>query len=217
MGRSILEAKQKLPLGKRTLALLYAADYANQLMHKVIPALEAGCIVLADRYIFTPMARNTVRGLPRRWSRDLFGFTVKPDLVFYLDVDPDELFHRVFQKYSGSRLLRVRVRPGPLGRPLRLLRQIPADDDEGVQVYGAGIRACADRRQQTGRPGQGRPAAPHRWVSAWESIGHPRAISPAATRNSPRGVDGSLRDFWGGRTRKIRTTSEERSEGSKPQ
>jgi len=101
MSNSILEAKQSLPLGKRTLTLLYAADCANQLMHKVIPALEAGCIVLADRYIYTLMARSTVRGLPRRWSRDLFGFTIKPDLVFYLDVDPRELFHRVFQKYSG--------------------------------------------------------------------------------------------------------------------
>ncbi|MDA4128980.1 MAG: dTMP kinase [Thaumarchaeota archaeon] len=101
IGKGILEAKQKLPLGKKTLALFYAADFADQLEHKIIPALEAGYIVLADRYIFTLIARSTVRGLPRKWSHDLFGFTIKPDLVFYLDVEPDELFHRVFQKYSG--------------------------------------------------------------------------------------------------------------------
>ncbi|HZW84643.1 MAG TPA: dTMP kinase [Nitrososphaerales archaeon] len=101
IGRGILQAKQKLPLGKMTLALFYAADFADQLEHKIIPALEAGYIVLADRYIFTLIARSTVRGLPRKWSHDLFGFTIRPDLVFYLDVDPDELFHRVFQKSSG--------------------------------------------------------------------------------------------------------------------
>lgn len=100
IGKGILEAKQKLPLGKKTLTLFYAADFADQLEHKIIPALEAGYIILADRYIYTLIARSTVRGISRRWSHDLFGFTIKPDLVFYLDVQPEELFHRVFQKYA---------------------------------------------------------------------------------------------------------------------
>jgi dTMP kinase len=100
IGAGILEAKHKLPLGKKTLALFYAADFADQLEHKIIPALHAGYVVLADRYIYTLMARSTVRGISRAWSHDLFGFAVKPDLVFYLDVQPEELFHRVFQKYG---------------------------------------------------------------------------------------------------------------------
>jgi dTMP kinase len=101
IGAGILEAKHKLPLGKKTLALFYAADFADQLEHKIIPALHAGYIVLADRYIFTLMARNSVRGISRAWSHDLYGFAIKPDLVFYLDVPPEELFHRVFQKYGS--------------------------------------------------------------------------------------------------------------------
>jgi dTMP kinase len=100
IGAGILEAKHKLPLGKKTLALFYAADFADQLEHKIIPALHAGYVVLADRYIYTLMARSIVRGISRSWSHDLFGFAVKPDLVFYLDVPPEELFHRVFQKYG---------------------------------------------------------------------------------------------------------------------
>jgi dTMP kinase len=101
IGTGILEAKHKLPLGKKTLALFYAADFADRLEHKIIPALHAGYVVLADRYIYTLMARSTVRGISRAWSHDLFGFAVKPDLVFYLDVPPEELFHRVFQKYGS--------------------------------------------------------------------------------------------------------------------
>jgi dTMP kinase len=101
IGRGILQAKQKLPLGKKTLTLFYAADFADQLEHKIIPALQAGYIVLADRYIYTLMARSIVRGISRRWSHELFGFALKADLVFYLDVNPYELFHRVFQKYSS--------------------------------------------------------------------------------------------------------------------
>lgn len=101
IGAGILEAKHKLPLGKKTLALFYAADFADQLEHKIIPALHAGYVVLADRYIYTLMARSTVRGTSRSWSHGLFGFAIKPELVFYLDVPPEELFHRVFEKYGS--------------------------------------------------------------------------------------------------------------------
>lgn len=98
IGSGILEAKRNVSLGKKTLALFYAADFADQLEHKIIPALQAGYIVLADRYIYTLMARNSVRGISRAWSHDLFSFTIIPDLVFYLDVDPYKLVHRVFEK-----------------------------------------------------------------------------------------------------------------------
>jgi len=100
IGQGILEAKQKLPLGKKTLTLFYAADFVEQLEHKIIPALQAGYVVLADRYIYTLISRSIVRGISSRWSHDLYGFAPKADLVFYLDVQPDELFHRVFQKYG---------------------------------------------------------------------------------------------------------------------
>src|SRR5579863_2400087 len=73
----ILEAKQKLPVGTKTLTLFYAADFADQLEHKIIPALQAGYLVLADRYIYTLMARSIVRALSRRCSHDVFGFAVK--------------------------------------------------------------------------------------------------------------------------------------------
>lgn len=98
ISRGILEAKRNISLGKRTLALFYAADFADQLEHKIIPALQSGYIVLADRYIYTLMARNTVRGIARKWSSDLYSFALIPDLVFYLDVDPSVLVHRVFAK-----------------------------------------------------------------------------------------------------------------------
>lgn len=98
IGEGILEAKRNFVLGRRTLSLFYAADFADQLENKIIPALRAGYIVLADRYIFTLMARDAARRISRTWSHALYGFALKPDLVFYLDVDPNELIHRVFQK-----------------------------------------------------------------------------------------------------------------------
>jgi len=98
ISQGILEAKRNVSLGKRTLALFYAADFADQLEQKIIPALQSGHVVLADRYIYTLMARNTIRGIKRKWSSDLFSFALVPDMTFYVDVDPYTLVHRVFEK-----------------------------------------------------------------------------------------------------------------------
>jgi dTMP kinase len=94
ISQGILEAKRNLVLGKRTISLFYAADFADQLENKIIPALHSGYVVLADRYIYTLMARDAVRGISTSWSHNLFGFAMKP-------VEPNELVHRVFQKNSS--------------------------------------------------------------------------------------------------------------------
>ena len=98
VSEGIMEAKKEHMLGRRTMSLFYAADFADQLENKIIPSLRAGYIVLADRYIYTLMARAAVRKESRKWLHQLFGFAIVPDLVFYIDVDPNELVHRVFQK-----------------------------------------------------------------------------------------------------------------------
>jgi dTMP kinase len=49
VGNVISEAKKGNILGKTTLSLLYCTDFADQLENKIIPALNAGYIVLADR------------------------------------------------------------------------------------------------------------------------------------------------------------------------
>ena len=100
IGQGILEAKRSFVLGRRTISLFYAADFADQLENKIIPGLRSGYIVLSDRYIYTLMAREAVRGISSSWSHNLYGFALRPDLVFYLDVDPNELVHRVFRKNS---------------------------------------------------------------------------------------------------------------------
>src|ERR671910_1866435 len=101
ISEGILWAKEHRLLRKRTMSLFYAADFADQLENKIIPALRAGYIVLADRYIYTLMARDSVRGISRTWSHNLFGFAIIPDLVYYLDVNPSTLIHRVFEKNSS--------------------------------------------------------------------------------------------------------------------
>ena len=98
ISKGITEAKKDFLIGRKTMALYYAADVADQLENKIIPALKAGFIVISDRYIYTLIARSSVRGIDKNWLHNLFSFAIKPDLVLYMDVDPYNLIHRVFQK-----------------------------------------------------------------------------------------------------------------------
>ncbi len=88
-------------LGKTTMALFYAVDFADQLENKIVPALSAGTVVLADRYIFTLMARAVVRGATRNWAQRLYAFALKPDLTIFLDTRTDLLMHRAFGRYGS--------------------------------------------------------------------------------------------------------------------
>jgi len=90
-------AKASNTLNKLTFVLLYATDFADRLEKEIIPALKAGFIVLADRYIYTALARAAVRGVDRAWLRSLYGFAIVPHLVFYLKVDVDTVTRRVLE------------------------------------------------------------------------------------------------------------------------
>jgi len=85
-------------LSRTTLALFYATDFADQLENIILPALRAGFIVLADRYIYTLMARDMVRGMDQAWLKNLYGVALEPDGVFYLSVEPLELVQRNLAK-----------------------------------------------------------------------------------------------------------------------
>ena len=54
--------------------------------------------MLADRYIYTLMARDMVRGMDEAWLKNLYGIALVPDAVFYLNVSPEELVQRNFAK-----------------------------------------------------------------------------------------------------------------------
>lgn len=98
VAKELSEAKEGHILGRTTMSLFYATDFADQLEHVIVPALRAGNIVLADRYIYTLMARDVVRGVPRGWVEKIYGIAVVPDAVFYLRVSPKLLVERNLEK-----------------------------------------------------------------------------------------------------------------------
>jgi len=92
------QAQQGNILSHTTLSLFYATDFADQLENIILPGLRAGFMVLADRYIYTLMVRDMVRGIDLAWLKNLYGIALVPDAVFYLNVEPEELVERTFAK-----------------------------------------------------------------------------------------------------------------------
>jgi dTMP kinase len=81
-----------------TLALMYGTDFFDQLERRILPALRSGLIVLADRYIYTLIARAAVRGIGRDYLHGIYEMALKPDLTFWLNVKPEVAFDREFKK-----------------------------------------------------------------------------------------------------------------------
>ncbi len=93
-------AKKKNLLSPRTFSLLHAVDFADRLEQIIIPALKAGFIVLADRYVYTAFARDVARGVDKDWVRKVYGFAVRPDLTLYFRVDENVSLERICSNRS---------------------------------------------------------------------------------------------------------------------
>ena len=94
-GEGIDRAMRGNTLDNFTLNLFYATDFWDRMEKGIVPALRAGMVVLADRYIFTLIARARVRGVPAKWLDDMLEFAIIPSKVFYLDIDVENLLTRV--------------------------------------------------------------------------------------------------------------------------
>ena len=90
----LARARTGSPLQPLTYSLLYCADHMDRTQRVIVPALQGGEIVLADRYIYTAFARDAARGLDSAWVRNLYHFAIPPDAVFYLHISPDEAVRR---------------------------------------------------------------------------------------------------------------------------
>ncbi len=87
--------KRRKLLTPMSFSLIHAADFSSRVYAQVLPALEAGAIVLADRYVYTAFARDAARGVNRRWLRDAYSFAVPPTAAFYFSVPLDEAVNRI--------------------------------------------------------------------------------------------------------------------------
>jgi len=94
-SRGIRRAKEGNTLGSNAFNLFYATDFADRLERQILPALRAGFVMLTDRYVYSLIARAIVRGADPDWIKSVFSFSLKPDAVFYLRIEVEDLVPRV--------------------------------------------------------------------------------------------------------------------------
>jgi dTMP kinase len=87
--------KKKGLLTPTTFSLLHATDFADRYERNILPLLEAGYFVLADRYVYTAFARDITRGCHPAWVRKLYSYAAKPDLTLYFRVPVDVAVSRI--------------------------------------------------------------------------------------------------------------------------
>ena len=89
------KGKKEKSFVRKNFSLLHAVDFADRLERTIKPALKAGFVVLADRYVYTAFARDVAREVDPKWVRNMYGFAIKPDMTFYFDVSPKDSLERI--------------------------------------------------------------------------------------------------------------------------
>jgi dTMP kinase len=84
--RATSKGKKRFLLTPTTFSLIHATDLADRFERQILPLLQAGYIVLADRYVYTAYVRDVVRGCSPGWVRNLYSFAVRPAITFYFRV-----------------------------------------------------------------------------------------------------------------------------------
>ncbi len=80
------KGKKKALLTPTTFSLLHATDFADRYEKNIYTLLRAGYIVLADRYVYTALARDSVRGCDKKWVENIYNYAIQPDIVFYFRI-----------------------------------------------------------------------------------------------------------------------------------
>ncbi len=118
------KGKKKAILTPTTFSLLHATDFADRYERNIYPLLRAGYIVLSDRYIYTALARDIVRGCNRKWVENIYDYAIKPDVVFYYQVPITVAVNRII---SG----RSKLKYYEAGMDLKLSK----DEHESYRIF----------------------------------------------------------------------------------
>ncbi|MBX7255285.1 MAG: dTMP kinase [Candidatus Hydrogenedentes bacterium] len=137
--------------------LLYAAARAQHVAERIRPALDAGKVVLCDRFADSTTAyQGAGRALSPETIAALHRIAtggVWPDLTIVLDIDPEEGLKRAMARRGLDRIenesieFHRRVREGFLAlsrsEPERV---VPIDGARGVDAVAADVRRLAEER-----------------------------------------------------------------------
>ena len=108
MIRDLILDPKNVEMDAKTEALLYAAGRRQHLVEKIIPNIDAGRIVLSDRFVDSSLAYQGVgREIGIKEVFDINMFAIEgymPELTIYLDIDPQVGLDRIGSRDFKDRL-----------------------------------------------------------------------------------------------------------------
>ncbi len=153
----LLSSDSTTPISRRSEMLLYMAARAQLVDQIIRPALDAGRIVVADRYLLANVVyQGHAGGLDpsRIWQVGQVATDgILPDCIFLLDMSPDEASHRMNRSLDRMELqgdeYRERLRAGFLTEAARSDGRIHVmDAAQPVEVVQADIWQIAAKMLQ---------------------------------------------------------------------
>ena len=90
--------ERKTEVAEEAIPLLFAADRADHTKYVIIPAINKGRIVVSDRYIHSSLAyqkSGMEKAFRRKWLEEINRYSIKPDLIIFLDIVPEEGLRRI--------------------------------------------------------------------------------------------------------------------------
>lgn len=136
--------------------LLFAAARAQHLKEKIIPAIEAGMIMICDRFTPATIAfQHYGRGIPLSLVQSINSFALEgfaPDLNIILDVDPDVGMRRVASRGEGLDRMEMQQREFLMRARDGFLRQaeqspetfVVVDASQPFEVVSSEVLAVVD-------------------------------------------------------------------------
>lgn len=99
--RRVILDVENTEMDARTEALLFAASRRQHLVEKILPALEAGKLVICDRFVDSSMAyQGVARNIQTELIWEINHFAIEdhlPDMTFLIDVPAEVGLERIYQ------------------------------------------------------------------------------------------------------------------------
>lgn len=103
---AITKGKDSREMTPMLYSLMHAADLISRLDKVIMPALKRGRVVVADRYWYTSLIRDTLRGIDPELIKKIYADIREPDLVFHCVCPIEIAYARVMEEkgltYYGS-------------------------------------------------------------------------------------------------------------------
>jgi dTMP kinase len=142
-----------------TMGLMFAADRLDHIESEIEPNLQDGINIITDRYLHSSLVYQSAASDwdgALDWLKEINRFAVEPDLVIYLDVEPDvaqrrRLDSRMIQEIFDDREIQQRI----CVRYRELMKML--DEEKLLWIDGSQPpekihRICLDRLAQLGIP-----------------------------------------------------------------